>query len=156
MKIIVFSDSHRNVEPMVEAVGIEKPDYIIHLGDLESDAIELGRRVGNIPICSVPGNCDLLPIGQKRLIFDFCGKKFFVTHGHMYGVKSSYDAIINTALTAGADIALFGHTHVPYEAVIAGMYVINPGSVGTGSRTYGVLTIENGEISYEKKDTSSL
>ncbi|MGM9522353.1 MAG: metallophosphoesterase [Oscillospiraceae bacterium] len=149
MKILVFSDSHRNVEAMVSVVEFEKPDYIFHLGDLESDAIELGRRYYNMPICSVPGNCDLMPFGERRLIFDMCGKKFFVTHGHAYGVKTGLNSLINTAMTAGADIVMFGHTHVPYEGRFGDMLVINPGSVGTGSRTYGVLTIENGEVKYE-------
>ena len=126
MKILVFSDSHRCVEPMTMAADLEKPDYIIHLGDLESDAVELNRRFYDIPLCSVPGNCDLMPFGQKRLIFDLAGKKFFVTHGHLYNVKSTYDALINTALTAGADVALFGHTHTPFEAVVAGLLVANP------------------------------
>ena len=152
MKILIFSDSHRDVETMDALVREEKPDYIFHLGDLEADAIELGRRFYDIPLCSVPGNCDLMPFGQKRLIFDMCGRKFFVTHGHGYGVKTSFGPLVNTAMTAGADIVLFGHTHKPYYDDIDGVLVINPGSVGTGSRTYGVLTIKDGEVSYENKN----
>ena len=153
MKILVFSDSHRNVRPMVNAVVRESPNTIIHLGDHESDAEALSREFPDIPITSVPGNCDLAPFGKRFLSFTLAGKSFFITHGHPYGVKMGYNSLINTAAAAGADIALFGHTHIPYSTTVSGMLVCNPGSVGMDSRTYGVLTIENGEIKYEKKDS---
>ena len=152
MKILIFSDSHRNVEPMIGAVEMEKPDVIFHLGDLESDAIELNKRFPAIPLHSVPGNCDLMPFGVRRIIITEGGKKIFATHGHIYNVKAGLDGLINTAASAGADVVLFGHTHVPYEGTQAGMLVINPGACGRGRHTYGVLTIENGKMEYELRE----
>lgn len=154
MKILVFSDSHRNISPMETAVLAEKPDYIFHLGDLERDAEELRRLFPNIPVASVAGNCDFGTAGERYLFFELRGKKFFLTHGHFYGVKSGLDRLVNTALTAGADAALFGHTHSPYFDEIRGMLVINPGTVGMGRRTYGVLTLINDVLSYEGKSVS--
>ena len=58
MKILVFSDSHRFLSGMVQAIEEEKPDQVIHLGDLMSDAEELSWRFQTLPICMVPGNCD--------------------------------------------------------------------------------------------------
>lgn len=153
MKILVFSDSHRNIEPMVYAVEEERPDAVIHLGDLESDAAELERRFPALTICGVSGNCDLMPLSPRRILITFGGKTIFAAHGHTYGVKSDYGAIINAAMTAGADILLFGHTHQAMERELPGLLMINPGSVGTGGRTYGVLTLENGAVSYEKKSS---
>ncbi|MBQ5567659.1 MAG: metallophosphoesterase family protein, partial [Oscillospiraceae bacterium] len=75
---------------------------------------------------------------------------FFLTHGHTYRVKYGFDAIINAACVARADVLLFGHTHTPYYADVNGLTVINPGSIGYGD-TYGVLTIENGSLNYEMK-----
>ena len=155
MKILIFSDSHRNVQPMIETVAFEKPDVIFHLGDLESDAIELNREYPQIPLHSVPGNCDLMPFGVRRIIITEGGKKIFATHGHAYNVKLGLDGLINTAASAGADVVLYGHTHVPYVAQHAGMLVINPGACGRGRHPYGVLTIENGNISYEQKECVS-
>lgn len=152
MKILIFSDSHRVIGPMIDAVTFEKPDVIFHLGDLESDAIELNRRFPSIPLHSVPGNCDLLPFGVRRIIITEGGKKIFATHGHTYNVKAGLSGLINTAATAGADVVLFGHTHIPYEATHAGMLVINPGSCGRGRHTYGVLKIEDREMKYELKE----
>ncbi len=151
MKILVLSDSHRNLPPMETAVLTEKPDQIIHLGDHESDAEDLGRFFPRIPVCSVAGNCDMFSDGTRFKLVTFAGKKLFLTHGHHYGVKTGLDALVNTALAAGADAVLFGHTHRPYYAQIEGVPVINPGSIGMGGRTYGVLTIENGRMTYEGK-----
>ena len=58
MKILVFSDSHRFLSGMVQAIEEEKPDQVIHLGDLMGDAEELSWRFQTLPICMVPGNCD--------------------------------------------------------------------------------------------------
>ena len=38
MRIVVFSDSHGSVEPMLHAVREEKPDLVLHLGDHARDA----------------------------------------------------------------------------------------------------------------------
>lgn len=152
MKILVLSDSHRNLPPMETAVLTEKPDQIIHLGDHESDAENLSRFFPQIPVCSVAGNCDMFAYGPRYKLVTFAGKKLFLTHGHFYGVKMGLEHLVNTALTAGADACLFGHTHRPYYAQAEGMLVINPGSVGMGARTYGVLTIENGRMTYEAKE----
>ena len=43
MKILVFSDSHGNVQNMEQAVRSDRPDYILHLGDVNSDARALGK-----------------------------------------------------------------------------------------------------------------
>lgn len=151
MKILVLSDSHRNLPPMETAVLAENPDQIIHLGDHESDAEDLGRFFPRIPVCSVAGNCDMFACGPRYKLVTFAGKKLFLTHGHYYGVKVGLEKLVNTGLTAGADAILFGHTHVPYYAEVEGVPVINPGTIGMGGRTYGVLTIENGNMIYDVK-----
>ena len=38
MKIIVFSDSHRELDGMRQVITREKPDYVFHLGDHDTDA----------------------------------------------------------------------------------------------------------------------
>ena len=102
-------------------------------------------------MCSVPGNCDWTTAEPRYKLITFAGRKLFLTHGHHYGVKMGLASLVNTALAAGADAALFGHTHTPYYAEVNGLLVINPGAVGMGARTYGVLTIEAGQMRYEAK-----
>ena len=45
MKILVFSDSHRSVGGMIDAVEREKPQQIIHLGDIMDDAEDVVQDV---------------------------------------------------------------------------------------------------------------
>ena len=58
MKILVFSDSHRSWSGMIQAIDEQKPDQVIHLGDLISDAEEISYLYPKLPVCMVPGNCD--------------------------------------------------------------------------------------------------
>ena len=36
-KILIVSDSHMNTENILQAIKHEKPDMLIHLGDIEDD-----------------------------------------------------------------------------------------------------------------------
>jgi putative phosphoesterase len=73
-------------------------------------------------------------------------KRIFMTHGHLYGVKTSLDALMNEGFVRHADILLFGHTHIPYYKVMQRMCIVNPGSAGREPKTYAVLEIEHGAI----------
>ena len=54
--------------------------------------------------------------------------------------------IIDEAKKKGADIVLFGHTHLQYTDYIDGLYVMNPGSVGMFGQ-YGVIDItDKGDV----------
>lgn len=150
MKIAVFSDSHRHMSAMENAVALEKPDVIFHLGDHDTDAAALSRKFRDIPLYSVQGNCDYYPIGEERIITRIAGKTFFAAHGHTYNVKLGYDSIINAAAVSGADILLFGHTHIPYEAEVNGLIVLNPGSIGFGL-TYDIIEIDASSVRFERK-----
>ena len=46
MKILVFSDSHRSWSGMIQAIDEQKPDQVIHLGDLISYAEEISHPIG--------------------------------------------------------------------------------------------------------------
>ena len=46
--------------------------------------------------------------------------KLFVTHGHAYGVKSGLGRLAERAKTLGADVVLYGHTHIPEQREIEG------------------------------------
>jgi len=51
-----------------------------------------------------------------------------MTHGHRYDVKSDHTALYNMGQLVGADILLFGHTHIPHYEQVSAMHVLNPGS----------------------------
>lgn len=145
MKILVFSDSHRSRGGMLNAIDAHDPDQVIHLGDLQEDAEELSYVYPKLPICMVPGNCDGWTMQPLKKQITLAGKQILLSHGHLWGVKRSYDAAIADARAAGADILLFGHTHVALcKQLEDGLWVMNPGASRT---SYGLILIEDGQIS---------
>ena len=58
MKILILSDSHGCVEAMETVVAREKPQAMVHLGDLWADGKQLGKLFPDIPLYQVAGNCD--------------------------------------------------------------------------------------------------
>ena len=67
---------------------------------------------------------------------------------HRYGVKGGIGSFEAAARKSGADIALYGHTHIQYHDTKDGLHILNPGALMNGK--YAVLTIE-GSISIELK-----
>jgi len=146
MKALVLSDSHGSIEavaPIVQAnAGAVR--HVLHLGDGCDDMAVFVHQYPDLVFHIVSGNCDSgdnFPIEQ---IVEICGKRIFITHGHKYGVKSSYDRICYAALEVGADICLFGHTHVPVKFEYEGILFMNPGAVFARDDScprYGVIDL---------------
>ncbi len=146
MKIIVLSDSHGNTQALVDAVFDENPQLILHLGDYEKDCDKVRIVYPQIDLRAVRGNCDFRAREPECDEFVIENKRIFMTHGHLYNVKSSLTSVLNAGLSRNADILLYGHTHIPYYAVVDGIHMINPGSIAFGAKTYAVLEIEHGVI----------
>ena len=152
MKIIVFSDSHRELDGMRQVIRREKPDYLFHLGDHDSDAEQISKEFQTLPVAMVRGNCDGWSDTPKLLCFALGGLRFFLCHGHTYGVKSGYLRVIYAAREQNADVLLFGHTHEAYyeRAELPGdraLHILNPGSCGYGYRpSYGRILLDAGTI----------
>ena len=144
MDILVLSDSHGAVAPMVRAVELAKPDLILHLGDCWRDAEELEYAFPDTPLYQVPGNCDwgMADLPDVKLV-SLDGVKFMLCHGHTFGVKGGYSAAVHRARDAGADVLLCGHTHIPRYEDYGGLQLLNPGSAGYG-HTYGLITTQRG------------
>jgi len=146
-----MSDSHGNKNAMLKAVALEYPEVILHLGDHDRDCSTIEWEYPDIPLHSVRGNCDRTSCGRDIDEFTLCGRQFFMTHGHQYGVKTGISSIISSSASRGADVLLFGHTHVPHNSSLAGMIIVNPGSIGIGGKTYAILMLKNGVITCEIK-----
>ncbi len=158
MDILVLSDSHGRRDAVEEAIRIQikKPDAVIFLGDGQRDI--KNADIGDIPIYSVSGNCDSYvsfpdlsaPTEQNLILGD---KRIFFTHGHKYGVKSTLTPLICEGASRGADIILFGHTHIPFEKTMTEqneygikldreIHIFNPGSIGMYPYSFGIITID--------------
>lgn len=151
MKLLVFSDSHRSLSGMRDAVELEHPDYVIHLGDLERDAQLLAQEYPALAITGVPGNCDGFPTAPLQQLVNYDGVPILMSHGHIWSVKSGYGGAIAAAHKCRAQVLLFGHTHVPYcTQEEDGLWVVNPGSIRDRG-SYAVITIMDGKPSCELK-----
>ncbi len=151
MKILVFSDSHKTIGNMYDAIEAERPDRVFHLGDHIRDAQDLAYAFTTLDILYVPGNCDYAFDASPNALIELGGVRIFLTHGHLFGVKSGLNRLESEARRLGADLALFGHTHRAHCEEKNGLHLVNPGSCGGVSShpSYAVITIENKRISCE-------
>ena len=136
MKILIVSDTHGrlgNVEMVLEKV---KPiDMMIHCGDIERDE-EYLRMIAGCPVYMVSGNNDWGLDLDRELMIQIGKYRVMVTHGHHYSVYYDLNALAQVAKDKGADVVMFGHTHVPAIERIDGITLVNPGSL-TLPRQYG-------------------
>ncbi|MGI6108753.1 MAG: metallophosphoesterase family protein [Eubacteriaceae bacterium] len=147
MRIGLVSDSHGSKDALLNAVdAIGEADLIIHAGDYASDSEWIKEYVG-IPVMSVRGNCDFYDESYPEFIdTKVGGHHLLVEHGHRQHVKSGIEDFLIDARAHEADIAVFGHTHIPQIVEIRGVLLVNPGSVslphGSNSPSCAVITLD--------------
>lgn len=147
MRIIVFSDSHGSVSIcstlLKKIAGI---DMIIHAGDYASDAEKLNIQFPEIDTRFVRGNCDYIN-ADDEISINIKNIEIFLTHGHKYNVKydSGYSALKNKINSQKANLAVFGHTHIPYYENTGNFILLNPGSIKY-TRTFGIIEIEGSKM----------
>ena len=151
MKLLVMSDSHSGLRYMRLCIDKVKPDHIIHLGDLYEDAEALQEEYPHIRFHMVPGNCDTFIIRREKLpvlCYTIGGVRFFMTHGHLHGVKSDLSRLLREAREMGAQAALYGHTHEKMCCRAEdGLWIINPGSCRSDHGTVALIEIQAEKIS---------
>ena len=149
MRIGVISDTHMIISSIDELGGkIKGMDLIIHLGDNVDDIPTLQKNYSG-RIINVKGNCDFSTSVPNDRLEEICGKKIFLTHGHRYGVKDNLLKLRYKALETGADIVLYGHTHIAQIDYEEGIWYINPGSASLprdGDRSFVIISIDKGKI----------
>lgn len=157
-KLLILSDSHNSrsaIERILKAER-DKIDALIFLGDGLRDLALALTSYPRLRTYAVAGNCDYGALEPLDGLVAFDQVVIFYTHGHMYGVKYDLDTIAEAAAARGAEIALFGHTHVPLAQWKGKTFLFNPGSCGrcyTGPDTYGILTLDSGKlVEYEHKE----
>ncbi len=148
MKLLVFSDSHTDIETMADAILHEQPQMVLHLGDHYGDALSLRDRFPYIPMHFVMGNTDFFGSGETEQVLKVEGRRLYMTHGHLFNVKNGLNTIYLKGRSVNADIVLFGHTHVPFNEEEQGFTLFNPGSCnlyghGRAKPTYGCISISS-------------
>ena len=147
MKILVLSDSHGNVAAMQRCVEQIQPQHVLFLGDRLRDAEHLQELFPVLPMDTVPGNCDFGSLDEPERLIELDGVRILMMHGHTRDVKNSGMSAYYAAKEMGADILLYGHTHMSLVDYDGTLYTMNPGAIGERYRSsYGVITIAGGKV----------
>jgi len=168
LKIVIFSDSHGDVETMSGVVEKEKPDIVIFLGDGIADAEQIDEKYQDIKMIKVLGNMDSDDEEEWIKFTEIYGMRFILTHGHTFINEfkdrkqtdenriASRTNMLKTIRENNADILLHGHTHEPYinrTQATPGKtcWIMNPGSIrreigGIFNPVYGVLKFDESGI----------
>lgn len=151
MRILVVSDSHGSNAELIQAMDkMEKPDIILHLGDNIEDGEEISKIFG-IETHIVRGNGDYDHNYPYDKLVKIAGKNIFMTHGHRWNVKMGFMSLYYKGLELGADLILYGHTHVPINTEEKGISIMNPGSPSLPRqrdkvKTLGLIEIKENQI----------
>ena len=155
MKFLIISDTHGRIDRAARLIDALRPqiDGVWHLGDNYRDFELLEKRFAlplKLAFQAVPGNCDpACPAPERRLI-PVEGHQVFMCHGHMYAVSGGNIGVLDmVAPSSGADVVLFGHTHVPLLQTKNGILSLNPGSLslprGGSDPSYAILELASGQ-----------
>lgn len=167
MKIVFFSDIHgvpSTLEKLLAHADRMQADRLVILGDLLYHGPRNGvpdfydpKKVAEMlnerkkQILTVQGNCDC-EVDQMMLEFPVLssyaelsadGRRFFLTHGHVYNAGNLPPVPDNTVI-------VHGHTHIPQITHLEdGIVIFNPGSISLPKnnhpQTFGVC--EDGVLS---------
>ncbi|WP_210366710.1 metallophosphoesterase [Bacillus sp. REN3] len=153
-RIVVVSDSHGSTG-LLEELKMRhgnNADLMLHCGDselAETDPAMDGFR-------SVKGNCDFLGDYPEYDTHVIDGVKIFVTHGHLYSVKSTLMNLYYKAKELNASVVCFGHSHELGAELVDDILFINPGSIrlprGRQERTYVILELNQGKAALRVHD----
>ena len=141
---VVFSDIHGDVyAKKILQEYVKNSDGAFFAGDGLSGLNDFTKK----PFYAVMGNCDR--VGDEEKIIEVDGVKILLTHGHLYGVKSSYLRLIYKAKELGVDVVIFGHTHQPIIMQEEEILLLNPGSCSIygAQKTFINLFISNNKAS---------
>lgn len=144
MQILVMSDTHGD-SSVIDKVRSFYPtvETLIHCGDSElpfsHDALNDMKKVR--------GNCDSDQDFPDEVIMEVGDVTLFVTHGHLFNVKTSILSLSFRAKEVDAQIACFGHSHVLGAEMIDDVLFINPGSLlkprGRNEKSFAIIDIQD-------------
>ncbi|MFJ7663885.1 metallophosphoesterase [Lysinibacillus sp. NPDC097162] len=144
MQILVMSDTHGD-SAVIDKVRSFYPNVetLIHCGDSE---LPFSHEALN-DMKKVRGNCDIDKAFPDEVIIEVEDVTLFVTHGHLFNVKTSILSLSYRAKEVDAQIACFGHSHVLGAEMIDDVLFINPGSLlkprGRNEKSFAVIDIQD-------------
>jgi uncharacterized protein len=154
LRVVALSDTHAPRRwkscPAAVAAQLRLADVILHAGDVCTAAV-LDELSEYAPVLAVVGNNDGPDVtawgATPALEADLGGLRVAMihdsgpAHGRLQRMRRRFP---------GADLVVFGHSHIPLDAGDGGLRIFNPGSPTDRRRqprgTVGVLRIETGRL----------
>lgn len=134
MRIGLISDTHGLLRP--EVLGaFAHVQHILHAGDIGDERI-LDSLRELAPVTAVPGNVDGAS-GHDIVRVTIDGLKILLTHILPRPSAPSSEAA-RSLEEDGADVVVFGHSHLPHDERVGGVWYLNPGSAGPRRFDYPV------------------
>lgn len=131
MRALIISDTYRENSAFLQLIDkVGHIDMLIHCGDV-SGSEYLYKEAVECAVKIVSGNNDFYTSLKSEEEFEIENYHVLLTHGHMKGVSYGPERIMEYAANKGADIVMYGHTHVPsveYDETL-GLWAVNPGSL---------------------------
>lgn len=150
MLIGVVSDTHGYLSPRVPEL-LRGVGHILHAGDIGDAGIirELARIA---PITTVRGNNDRSgpeSLYPEEETLEFEGRKIFLTH--IVKVPKGPDhRSMQPYNDTGADVVVFGHSHIALQKQIGNVLFFNPGAAGKRRFNFipsiGLLAVERDRV----------
>ncbi len=154
MRALVLADTHAprfwKGCPPAMAAHLETADVILHAGDVcTPDVLDL--LAGYAPVHVVMGNNDVPEVAAwgapATLELELAGVAVGMVHDS--GPKERRTARLRRRFP-GADLVVFGHSHIPLDVTGDGLRIFNPGSPTDKRRqphrTLGLLDLVDGEV----------
>lgn len=129
-KILIVSDSHRLTEELDIIKERHDVNHRIHCGDSEL----LNNHPTIQSFTTVEGNCDSPGEFKVEEQLSVDHLNIFITHGHLYRVKTNLLPLTYRAAEVNANIVCFGHSHIAGAEKIDECIYINPGSIRSPRR----------------------
>jgi len=156
-RILVIADTHvRSVEALSSALrqAILDTEHVVHCGDFVTTTVVNELRHICRYFVGVYGNADpddvrLMIPSEATFICE--GKSIAVIHPFWGGYPGKLEDKLAIRYPR-ADAVLFGHTHEPFNEVIEGKLLFNPGQAYTSfmvPATAGFLTVTDSGIQGE-------
>jgi putative phosphoesterase len=144
LRVGIISDTHGAL-PQGALAALRGADAILHAGDIGDPAVL--RQLGAIaPVTAVRGNTDTEgPLRRLPAVarVEIGGSRFVLAHReHSLGAGADRDTGI------GADVAVYGHTHIADLTRTGSVLWVNPGSAscprGGGPPSVAIVEVEDG------------
>jgi hypothetical protein len=153
LRVVVVADTHGRPHPKSgELIRAEKPDCVVHAGDIGDLAVLADlRKIA--PVFAVRGNIDAPAPGVPEALSldvldgDQVALRLLLVHIAVFGVKLRGD-VATLARSEGASLVVCGHSHIPFIGRDKGLVIFNPGSIGPRRFAlpivFGVLDVQRG------------